>query len=224
MTSVIVLVVRFFSMVAVSPTSLRDSPFPAPARHENLVSSSFSAPSPPVSSRHDQHHLPLPPDPARLHRQRSFFTPSCCCFCTHHRFCDPDFLPPALKDCLLYPPSVTKDDDPNHGNLTWWQDSWKLLGSRRKIETTHAHWTDDAVMADEPYYRPPRWRLFLRKIRAQTRKMNCSKPAPPGFHYDSLSYAMNFDDGCWHQGDSQPQAARFSGPILMESVSFKGSS
>eukprot|EP00250_Pteridium_aquilinum_P035530 c9591_g1_i1 orf=92-640(+) len=100
-----------------------------------------------------------------------------------------DFVSPALQQ-------------KQHGG---WHDSWRLLGSRRSktaVSGPGAHDETEAVLSDDLYTKPTRWRLFFRKLRAETRKMNCAKPSPPGFHYDALSYAMNFDDGTWQQ---QPQ-------------------
>lgn len=67
---------------------------------------------------------------------------------------------------------------------------------------------------DEVYYKPSPWKLFLRKLRAETKKMNCARPSSAGFHYDAFSYAMNFDDGGW-----QPPQQYFRSPS--ESSSFK---
>ncbi|KAH7279924.1 hypothetical protein KP509_37G043800 [Ceratopteris richardii] len=67
------------------------------------------------------------------------------------------------------------------------------------------------MVNDVAYTKPGRWRVFLRKIRAETKRMNCSRPSPQGFHYDALSYAMNFDDGiCQHQHHLQHSPCRFS--------------
>ncbi|KAH7293232.1 hypothetical protein KP509_28G017100 [Ceratopteris richardii] len=68
---------------------------------------------------------------------------------------------------------------------------------------------------DDVYTKPGRWRLFLRKLRAETRKMNCSKPEPAGFHYDALSYAMNFDEGPWQH---QQNTFYRSPPAFIESL------
>lgn len=40
------------------------------------------------------------------------------------------------------------------------------------------------------------WRQLFWKARSELRKMIASRPSQ-GFKYDALSYALNFDDGCW---------------------------
>lgn len=90
--------------------------------------------------------------------------------------------------------------------------------------STGAAWSDEAVLSDDNYYKPPRWKQFVRKLRVETRKMNCCTKTPrPAFQYDALSYAMNFDEGCWQQQAEGLHAAPWrSGPMmLMESSSLK---
>eukprot|EP01018_Ginkgo_biloba_P022308 Gb_32476 [translate_table: standard] len=52
------------------------------------------------------------------------------------------------------------------------------------------------------------WRHLFWKLRAEFRKMIKSRPSHR-FKYDALSYAQNFDDGCWQDPDDHHFACRF---------------
>lgn len=49
----------------------------------------------------------------------------------------------------------------------------------------------------------PRWKQFVRKIKADGRTICSSKPSK--FQYDPLSYELNFDDGSQQEEDFQRQ-------------------
>lgn len=88
--------------------------------------------------------------------------------------------------------------------ISIWQESTsRLLGNGRlKVSSRGIIFCNGVASlevdeADEVHCKPSPWKLLMRKIRAETKKMNCARPSPPGFHYDALSYSMNFDDGGW---------------------------
>lgn len=158
----------------------------------------------------------------RLRRQRSLASAivSRCCSAICCYDCDTFFrqLPASTSSSRDFsgsasnPPSQQKQ---SHVQTANWHDSWRLLGSRRVKIAVPGHNEAEGVLSDGIYAKPGRWRVFFRKLRAETRRMNCGKPSPSGFHYDALSYAMNFDDGTWQQ---QQNLYRSPSPAFMESL------
>ncbi|KAI5075063.1 hypothetical protein GOP47_0011024, partial [Adiantum capillus-veneris] len=140
----------------------------------------------------------------RLRRQRSLASAllNRCCSVLCCYDCDSFFTqlqPPSTRDI---PDSASNSPLQQRQPLpqsAHWHDNWRLLGSRRARIAVPAHDEAEAVLTDGIYMKRARWRTFFRRLRAETRRMNFSKPSPPGFHYDALSYAMNFDDGTWQQ-------------------------
>eukprot|EP01018_Ginkgo_biloba_P033979 Gb_41760 [translate_table: standard] len=53
------------------------------------------------------------------------------------------------------------------------------------------------------------WRHLFWKLRAEFRKMMNPRPIQR-FKYDALSYAQNFDDGCWKDQEIHPVSLRFA--------------
>ncbi|MCO5594847.1 hypothetical protein L7F22_048881 [Adiantum nelumboides] len=148
-----------------------------------------------------------PPQPSPpLRRQRSVASAivSRCCSVLCCYDCDNFFiqLPPSTPSSRdvpaspIYFPSQQQQRQ-QQAQSARWHDNWRLLGSRRARIAVPEHEEAEAVLSDGIYSKPARWRVFFRRLRAESRRMNFSRPPPPGFHYDALSYAMNFDDGAW---------------------------
>ncbi|MCO5613335.1 hypothetical protein L7F22_067611 [Adiantum nelumboides] len=149
-----------------------------------------------------------PPQPSpRLRRQRSVASAivSRCCSVLCSYDCDNFFtqLPPSTPSSRDVPASSiyfpSQQQRQPQAQSVHWHDNWRLLGSRRARIAVPEHEEAEAVLSDGIYCKPARWRVFFRRLRAESRRMNFSRPPPPGFHYDVLSYAMNFDDGAWQQ-------------------------
>lgn len=151
------------------------------------------------------------PSPPSLQRQgslASFISARCCRGLAPCRNCLPSYY---FDDLLLQFPFHKSAGGflqrrSQKRASSWEESSSWLLGSRRLLESRKglAYRNGGVVCAescevdDDVYYKPSPWKLFLRKMRAETKKMNCVRPEPAGFHYDAFSYAMNFDDGGWH--------------------------
>eukprot|EP00250_Pteridium_aquilinum_P011483 c20100_g1_i1 orf=589-1155(+) len=172
-----------------------------------------------------------PPFTPRLQRQRSLASAisSRCCsnLCIGRNSLSgydfDDLFPeyPAMKPVMG---CASLQRRPQKLASVWQESSFRLLGSRRFKGSRRNIFCNGGGACpevdeedDASYCKPSPWKLFLRKLRSETKKMNCVRPSPPGFHYDALSYAMNFDDGGWQP----PQQCYHTSMSDMESSSFK---
>ncbi|MCO5586243.1 hypothetical protein L7F22_040182 [Adiantum nelumboides] len=99
------------------------------------------------------------------------------------------------------------------------------FGSTQKVNYSSGYVDKEDDQDLFPHKTPSRFKVLCRKLKAEARSIRRQNgPTMSGtsrFHYDALSYAMNFDDGTWaqaqdYEGNSvqmRLQSARFSGSI-----------
>ncbi|KAI5056157.1 hypothetical protein GOP47_0029678 [Adiantum capillus-veneris] len=80
--------------------------------------------------------------------------------------------------------------------LQWWEEG---ANKRRKLGSDE--WVAGESRGNLLRRAPERLKKLLRRVRAKMRKMGQGQKAA-SFHYDPVSYSMNFDEGCWQQCES----------------------
>ncbi|MCO5597175.1 hypothetical protein L7F22_051251 [Adiantum nelumboides] len=75
--------------------------------------------------------------------------------------------------------------------LEWWEGGGK---KRRKLGSEE--WVAGEGNGNLLCRAPARLKRLMRRVRAKVRKMGLVQEAA-SFHYDPLSYSLNFDEGCW---------------------------
>ncbi|KAI5056153.1 hypothetical protein GOP47_0029674 [Adiantum capillus-veneris] len=80
--------------------------------------------------------------------------------------------------------------------LQWWEEG---ANKRRKLGSDE--WVAGESSGNLLRRAPERLKKLLRRVRAKVRKMGQVQKAA-SFHYDPVSYSMNFDEGCWQHCES----------------------
>ncbi|GLJ43241.1 hypothetical protein SUGI_0897830 [Cryptomeria japonica] len=104
----------------------------------------------------------------------------CCCFGSDDNTAERSLLKPSLFHKVAGSnPGGAQDED----SVKWWRQGWNSV--REASERS------EILMEN---YVGPKWKRFVRRCQAELKVICNSKPAK--FHYDRVSYELNFDEGC----------------------------
>ncbi|KAH7279926.1 hypothetical protein KP509_37G044000 [Ceratopteris richardii] len=138
----------------------------------------------------------------RLRRQHSLASRCCDTLRSYHRHYYFTRLPssPPSQDLTRSLSLRHRQEQRHQKQIPAGHEVWKFPGIRSSRKSMPAQDVVEGVVSENTICsKPGRWRHFLRKLKEETKRMNCSKPSPAGLRYDALSYAMNFDDGTYQE-------------------------
>lgn len=95
---------------------------------------------------------------------------------------------------------------------------WSQVSSKKRRKLGSRKWAIGEGSGNLLSRAPARFNRLLRRVRARMRNLGQFQKAA-SFHYDPLSYSMNFDDGCWQH--CEPHAKLFSAPSPCNSIMVK---